>query len=386
MTIFSQSEMETRITTFLKKLTEKNIDVAFLHTADNVYYISGVPLLSAWGRPMWAVIHNTGTATIIGAMIEKENMETYSWIKDVYTYADEENVWQASIRRVVDLLEGSPVAKGIIGVERGLLPLSIYERLESYLPEATFVEVGDIFDELRIIKSDEELRLLKIGADVAKIGANAFLDAVKENTTEIAVATHAVGEMDRAIAALYPEGATSTYSYCQVGDHTLTPHMHPTGRRIQRGDLIALNVFPVIWGYCMELERTFVFGEPTAAQQKALEAVNEAFEAGKNAIRPGTKMSDIDKLTQEILRKHGYGEYIRHGTGHAHGIMIGAASREEHGELREYNDKAIKPNMVNSIEPGIYIPDLGGFRHSDDMFVTGDGAICVTEFPINIGS
>jgi Xaa-Pro aminopeptidase len=164
----------------------------------------------------------------------------------------------------------------------------------------------------------------------------------------------------------------------------MVPHLHPTSRRLRRGDLVSLNIFPVLWGYCAELERTFVFGSPSKAQQDPLDAVNEAFDAGKAALKPGVVMADIDHLTRGILERHGLDQYIRHGTGHAHGIMIGAASREEKGELRAYNQTRLLPNMANSVEPGVYIPGLGGFRHSDVLLVTETGARTVTDFPRDI--
>ena len=101
--------------------------------------------------------------------------------------------------------------------------------------------------------------------------------------------------------------------------------------------------------------------------------------------KPGAVMADIDRLTRDILQKYDLVKYIRHGTGHAHGIMIGAASREEKGELRLYNRTRLLPNMANSVEPGVYIPGLGGFRHSDVLIVTERGARCITDFPRDIG-
>lgn len=94
--------------------------------------------------------------------------------------------------------------------------------------------------------------------------------------------------------------------------NSLTPHLHPTGRRIQRGEVIALNVFPVLWGYCMELERTFVLGEPTPLQRRALDAVNAAFDMAKAAVKPGAAFSELDQLTRRYLSEQGYGAYIRH--------------------------------------------------------------------------
>lgn len=383
MPIFTRQEMDRRVRAFCGGLAAR-ADVAFLHTPDNVYYMSGVPLLSAWGRPMWMVVGQNGPATLVGAMIEQENMEAHSWVEDVRAYDDSENAWQASLRLVLDFIEGRGAAPARIGLERNLLTIGVYEVIQVAFPEATLVEVGDLLGELRIIKSEEELRLLRLGGEIARIGANAFLEALGDNVTELAVAASAVAEMDRALGALYPDGGTSTYAYCQAADHTMIPHLHPTGRRLRRGNLIGLNVFPVIWGYCMELERTFVYGEPSEAQRGALDAINDAFATCKAALRPGARMSDVDLLGREVLRRHGYDRYVRHGTGHPHGIMIGAAGREEGGELRAYNQGFIKLQMVNSVEPGIYIPGLGGFRHSDVMIVTGDGADCATDFPVTL--
>jgi Xaa-Pro aminopeptidase len=380
--IFSVEEMNRRLAAFREGLAARQIDAAFLHTSDNVYYLSGVPLLSGWGRPMWMAVGSEDRVTLIGAMIEIENMETYSRITDIRAYDDSENVWQASLQLVRDAIAGWGRAPAQIGVELSLMPISAHGAIQAAFPTASLVEVGDLLNEMRIIKSAEELRLLRLGGDIARIGASAFLEALSDNVTELAVAAHAVAQMDRALAALYPQGGSSTYAYCQAGDHTLTPHLHPTGRRIHRGDLIGLNVFPVIWGYCMELERTFVYGDASAAQQRAIEAVNEAFTTCKERLAPGVRMSDVDLLARDVLRRHGYERYIRHGTGHPHGIMIGAAGREESGELRAYNANTLRAGMVNSVEPGVYLPDVGGFRHSDVMALTDDGAVCLTDFPI----
>ncbi|MDE2572095.1 MAG: aminopeptidase P family protein [bacterium] len=376
--------MKRRLAAFESALEERRIDIALVHTADNVYYLSGVPLLSEWGRPMWVVVHPGSESAIVGASIETENMATYSAIHRVLSYVDEERAVDACLNRVMSVAGGVRDATTRFGIERSAMTIDLYEALRASLPNATFVDIGELIAGLRLIKSGEELEILELGGTVAKIGANAFLETLSEGIPELTVAGHAVAEMDRALAALYPDGATSTYAYAQFADHTLTPHLHPTGRRLRRGDLVALNVFPTIWGYCVELERTFVFGEATADQQSVLDAVNEAFDAGKSAVRPGEGMGEIDLLTRGILQRHGYGAYIRHGAGHAHGIMIGAAAREEGGELRAYNPGRLRPNMANSVEPGVYLPKVGGFRHSDVLIVTDQGARCITEFPRDI--
>lgn len=370
--------MQRRIGAFSQAIADRKLDGALLHTADNVFYMTGVPLLSEWGRPMWAVFKAGGKSAVIGSYIEALSMSNNAATDETIPYADEESVVTTSIQLVAEFLKKSGTPRRI-GIERALMPIGIYEGITSSLPGIELVEVGDIVSDLRIVKSPEEMRLLELGGQIAKIGASAFLEAIHESCTELAVMSHAVAEMNRALAALYPEGATSTYSYAHFADHSMTPHHHATGRRLRHGDVVGLNVFPVIWGYCMELERTFVFGSPTKEQQRALDTVNEAFEAAKAAVRPGVKASEIDDLTRRMMSEKGYGKYIYHGTGHAHGIMIGSAGREENGELRTYNKTILRPNMINSVEPALFTK-AGAFRHSDVMVVTEGGARCITEF------
>jgi Xaa-Pro aminopeptidase len=383
MTIFSEAEMRRRNRDISEGLTQHDVAVAFLHSADNVYYATGVPLLSAWGRPLVAVVGGSSDPVVIGAKLEKESMERYGVVGDVRAYDDAENVWMATLDMVADVIRARRPGATRIGVERSILPIGIAEALESRL-DAQLVDISDVLAEARIVKSDEEIKLLRVGAEVARIGGDAFVDAISAGVSELAVAARAVTAMDIAIAALYPEGATSSYAYCHFGDHTMTPHLHPTGRRLQRGDVFALNVFPVIWGYCMELERTYVLGEPTKLQQQVLAAVNESFSLGKKLLKPGKVIGELHDECSAVLVREGFGTYIRHGTGHAHGIMIGAAGREELGELRVYNRRKARAGMLNSIEPGIYIAGEGGFRHSDVMLITPNGSECLTEFPTEI--
>src|SRR5215471_18556288 len=105
MTIFSKPEMQRRIAGFRDALAKRNLDAALLHTADNVFYLTGVPLLSEWGRPMWAVFRVGGPSVVIGSHIEGLNMERNPATDDTIPYADEENVVTTSIKLVVDFLK-----------------------------------------------------------------------------------------------------------------------------------------------------------------------------------------------------------------------------------------------------------------------------------------
>lgn len=383
MSIFTAPEIRRRIDAVSAGLRERDVEVAFLHTADNVYYLTGVPLLSAWGRPMWAIIWADGRTAIIGAEIERETMERYGFADEVRAYDDEGNVWDASLEIVADLIRSRGSATDRLGVELPFLPVGTSHALESLLPGEQ-VDIADIVFAARLIKGDEEIELLRLGGDIAKIGADAFIEALGPGVTELAVAGAALAAMNTAMGALIGNASTSTYVYCQFGDHSLSPHRHPTSRRLRRGDIVALNVFPVVWGYCMELERTYVYGDATPGQAAALKVATDSFNLAKDLYRPGKPIPDLHAEATQVLIDAGYGPFVRHGTGHAHGIMVGQSGREEGGELRSYNTGVVRPRMVNSIEPGVYIPELGGFRHSDVLVATDDGARLLTEFPVEL--
>lgn len=383
MPIFSESEIQRRQANIASSLAAASVDVAIFTSADNVYYSTGAPLLSEWGRPMWSLLFADGRSIVIGAEIERETMQRNAPVSDVLAFGDEGNVIDAALKLVLAQIDPSRRPERI-GIETDSLPVRVFQKLQARFPGTEFVDVGPFAAESRVIKSDEEAVILNIAADVAKIGANAFLEALTPGNTELAVAGHARAAMDKALGSLYPEGATSSYVYAQFGEHSLSPHQHATGKRLKRGEIVALNVFPVVWGYCIELERTLVFGQRTDRQEELLNVLDESFALGKQLCTPGKSFAELHTDCTKILADAGLGTYVRHGTGHAHGIMVGSASREELGEIREYNTQNLQAGMFNSIEPAFYIPGEGGFRHSDVMQIGTNAARCITDFPVRL--
>lgn len=377
--IFSADEIVRRRDALLEWMRAQGVDAVLLHAADSVFYLSGVPLLSEWGRPMWYAQRANGEAALIGSGIERESMMSAPFAEGLW-YDDSQNVVAGALDLAAQFL--GPVAT--LALESGLITRSLETAFQETVSARVLVDVGPHLAEQRLIKSPEELQLLTLAGDIARIGADAFLDAFKEGVTELHVASAAVHAMNVATAALVPAALSSTYAYCQIGQRTLTPHLHPGGRRIRRGDVVGLNVFPTISGYCVELERTFVFGTPTDEQARALDVATRAFEIGKAAVRIGARMSEIDTVATDVLVQGGYGDYLRHGTGHAHGIMIGLAGREEYGELRSYNHREIVSGIACSVEPAVFLPDVGAFRHSDVMVVDDAGVRCITEYDVRL--
>lgn len=143
--IFSRVEMERRRSAFLAKLASLGVDAAFVHTADNAYYLSGVPLLSEWGRPLWLVI-SSEASTIVCAQLELQNVEASAPHLEVRAYADEGPAQEQALGHVIELISiGQP--KPTVGIERKLLPLGLWEALVAGLPGARFVDLGPALEE-----------------------------------------------------------------------------------------------------------------------------------------------------------------------------------------------------------------------------------------------
>lgn len=383
--IFSEGEIKRRLESLMKAMEELNLGGVILHSADSVYYFSGIPLLDEWGRPMWFLLKRDGSRALVASIIEYENMRTAANVDGIRIYEDTRSSLPQCVDVAVDFFRTTVNRK--FGIERSVLPLGAWEALREALPAAEFVDVSPYVAQARLVKSEEEIAVMRLAGDVAKIGANAFLNALHPGVTETAVAAAATGAVDQAIGALGPDYMSSSFSYCQFGQRTLSPHLKPSGRRAKQGDVVGLNVFPVVSGYLIELERTVIIGEGTTEQEAALAAVTRAFAAAKAHYRPGVELRDVNRCGLDVLTSHGYKigatNGAKHGAGHACGILIGSSGREELGEVRPYNPTTVAEGMINAIEPGIYLHDLGAaFRHSDVLLATPNGSECLTDFPV----
>jgi Xaa-Pro dipeptidase len=165
-----------------------------------------------------------------------------------------------------------------------------------------------------------------------------------------------------------------------AGANSAYPHGLPSGYRLQPGDTFMLSLGCAVGGRFVEGERTFLLGEPTADQRRYYEAVRLAQEVGGQAIRPGVRCAEANKLCLQVIRDAGLGEFLRHRQGH--GIGLGM---HEPPWLEDGDETLLAETMIVSNEPGIYIRNHAGYRISDSMLVTADGSVPLTSFPRDIG-
>ncbi len=374
---FSQAEMTRRLTRLREVMAGLQLDAAIFTSYHNINYYSDL-LYCAFGRP-YALVVTGDKATTVTANIDGGQPYRRSF-GDNLVYTD----WQRGnfLRAIQELAP----AKGRIGIEEDHLSIERLRNLQDALPDASFADIAAPAMSQRLVKSGEEIELIRNGARIADIGGAACRAAISEGAREYEVALASTGAMVRAIAETYPHAELmDTWTWFQSGLNTDGAHNPVTSRQLQKGDILSLNCFPMIAGYYTALERTLFVDHASARHLELWEANCDVHRKGLELIRPGMRCCDIAAELNEVYRSHGLLDYRTFGYGHSFGVLSHYYGREAALELREDVETVLQPNMVVSMEPMIMIPEgepgAGGYREHDILLVTEDGAENFTGFP-----
>jgi creatinase len=374
---FSEAEMSRRLAQLRRVMADHRLDAAIFTSYHNINYYSDF-LYCSFGRP-YALVVTQDKATTVSANIDGGQPHRRSFGENlVYTDWQRDNFFKA----IQDL---SP-AKGRIGIEEDHLSIDRLRKLEAALPEADFADIAAPAMALRMVKSAEEIALIRNGARIADIGGAACRDAIAEGTPEHEVALASTGAMVRAIAETYPHAELmDTWTWFQSGLNTDGAHNPVTSRRLGKGDILSLNCFPMIAGYYTALERTLFLDHASDRHLELWEANCAVHRRGLELIRPGARCCDIAAELNDVYRSYGLLDYRTFGYGHSFGVLSHYYGREAALELREDIETVLEPDMVVSMEPMIMIPEgepgAGGYREHDILLVTEGGADNLTGFP-----
>lgn len=374
---FSSAEMQRRMDALRAYMARERVDGILFTSMHNVNYYSDF-LYTSFGRFFGLTVTQTNSTTI-SANIDYgqpyrrsfgENIVYTDWKKDNY------------FRAVKVLLSGSKR----LGIEFDHMTVQNRRKLEDAFPGAELVDISEGVMAMRMIKSPEEIALITIGAQVADIGGAACVAAVGEGVPEHEVALVSTNAMVREIARRVPHSELrDTWTWFQSGINTDGAHNPVTSRRIQKGDILSLNCFPMIAGYYTALERTLFFGEPSPRALELWEFNCAVYRKGLTLIKPGVRCCDIAAELNALYAEKGLLENRTFGYGHSFGVLSHYYGREAGLEIREDIETVLQPGMVISMEPMITIPDgqdgAGGYREHDILVVTEHGARNITGFP-----
>ena len=299
---------------------------------------------------------------------------------DNITYTDwqRDNFWRAVL---------SVAGKGrCVGYESDHLSLMQKAKLDHFLAPAGTVDLFEPTMRQRMMKSPAELELIRAGAAVADVGGYAIREAVKVGAREIDVAMAGRDAMELEIAERFPDAEyRDTWVWFQSGINTDGAHNPVTARKIERGDILSLNTFPMISGYYTALERTMFAGEVDAASLAIWEANVGAHELGMSLLKPGASCAEVTEKINAYFEARDLLQYRTFGYGHSFGVLSHYYGREAGLELREDIETVLEPGHVISMEPMLTLadgqPGAGGYREHDILLITEDGNENITGYP-----
>lgn len=259
-----------------------------------------------------------------------------------------------------------------LGFESGSMTFASWQKLAEASKALELVSTDSEVEALRQIKDAGEIAEIRAAVDQAQRGFALMKASIKGDQTELQVAhdlEHAMRRFGGLQAAFDPIVA--------VGPNAALPHAHPGDLKISDDDILLVD-----WGslsrggYRSDLTRVLVTGRLTSKLEKVYRLVLKAQLAAIDAIQPGAKCKDVDAIARKVITDGGYGKYFQHGLGHGIGLDI-----HEWPRFSPISEEELKPGMVMTVEPGIYLPGWGGVRIEDDVLVTRNGHEVLSSAP-----
>ena len=250
-----------------------------------------------------------------------------------------------------------------IGIEAQSIVVALRDRIAAALPKVELIPTDGLVERLRLIKDKDEVDVIRHAARVAERAFEALRATVRPDLTEKQVAD----DLEHQMRLLGAKGA-SFPPIVAVGPRAALPHARPTSGRLGESPLLLVDWGADVGGYKSDLTRVLTTAKISPKLERVYRVVLMAQEQGIAAVRPGATAHEVDAAARAVIEKAGYGKYFGHGLGHGIGLDIHEAPR-----LGVNQSLVLEPGMVVTIEPGIYLPDLGGVRIEDDVLVTKTG-------------
>lgn len=337
-----------------KFINENNFDAVLITDEYNMHYLSG------------AVYEGVFFGT---------NSKNYILTDSRYTEVAERDAVECEVitvttdyvSKVKELCDVHSVK--ILGFEDNNLTYSIFKKYNEI--GVKLVELGSCIDEFRKIKDEYELECLEKAEHIGDKAFDYVLGIIKPGITEMDIAI----EIEMALKRNGAE-ALSFDTIVASGINGSMPHAVPTQKVVEYGELITMDFGCKYKGYCSDMTRTIMLGKADNKQREIYNTVLEAQLKALEFIKAGVKGKDVDRVARDVIESKGYGKYFGHGLGHSVGLFI-----HENPNLSPREERVIEENMIETVEPGIYIPKFGGVRIEDMVAVTKEGCKNLTTSP-----
>mgnify|MGYP000736837550 FL=1 len=374
---FSSDEYDARLSNLRNIMSNRGLDACIFTSMHNIAYYSGF-LYCSFGRPYGLIVTADNSITISAGIDAAQPWRRCHGDNITYTDWNRNNFFRSILS-----ITGKNI---ILGIEGDQLSIEQKSLLDEFLEPRASLDISADTMLQRMNKSDAELDLIRQGAAVADIGGYAIKDAVKSGARELDVAMAGRDSMELEIARRFPDSEyRDTWVWFQSGINTDGAHNPVTSRKLQLGDILSLNTFPMISGYYTALERTMFLGEVDKVSLDIWKANIAAHEYGISLLKPNISCAEVTQKINKFFEDRGLLQYRTFGYGHSFGVLSHYYGREAGLELREDIDTILKPGMVISMEPMLTIPNsqpgAGGYREHDILIITENGNENITKYP-----
>ncbi|WP_080874936.1 aminopeptidase P family protein [Oceanobacillus timonensis] len=358
--------MTDRMNHLFAELKNKQADSCFISSKANVYYLSGY-YTDPHERVIGIILIDGIDPIFLLPKMEEEDARNAGWEHLIVSYYDHEDPWQ-TLQAYLKKQEKNP---SVLAVEKDHLTIRRFNQLQEIFPNATYIDATDTIQNLRLIKSKKEHEYLRTAAELADLGIKTGVEALKEGVSELEVVAtiehtlkkQGIREMSFQTMALF-------------GAKTASPHGNPDKTALEQNSLVLFDLGVIYQGYCSDITRTVAFGDINEEQKHIYNTVLQANEKAIEASKTGTAVGELDKIARNYITEQGYGEYFTHRLGHGLGIET-----HEFPSMHSENTLPIEPGMCFTIEPGIYVPNVGGVRIEDMLFTTNYMPLELTKYP-----
>lgn len=362
-----------RLEKLRRLMSKEGLDACVLSSPENMNYFSGFQAIT-YTRPIRFVVTGTETHLVVPALEEDHAAGAAAGQLHIYYEHPPKAVECPGAFDILrDILKKTP--NPVVGVEFSAITLGNAQMLESW--GCCLKNLSPAMTEMRAIKDEYEKDCIREAGRLCKYAMGVSLEHARPGITELEFEQYGTTALYDLISGEdYPYVFSSPTCFTPSGvERSNMPHVFSGLRKFREGDMVIHVRKPAINGCHGELERTFLVGKPSPQVERAFRAMVEAQMAVLDAIRPGVVAKEMDALARRVLEKYGLGEYAIHRVGHGQGL-----GRHEEPFLIFDSDLVLQEGMVFTVEPGIYIPHVGGFRHSDTLILTEGGYENTTEF------
>lgn len=349
--------IKKRVEKLKAKLVQLGLDGFLVMAPENRRYLSGF----------------TGTAGIL-LITQKQNFlfTDFRYIEQAKEQATEYQVVKHGfppLQTIKEVLARLPVKT--LGFEGEFVTYKQYQELVEVFTNMELAAQNGLIEMLRLVKDENEIITISKAAAIADKAFEHLVKVIKPGMTELEAAL----ELENFMRSQGASG-TSFATIVASGSRSALPHGVASEKIIAKGELVTVDFGCIYQGYCSDMTRTLVLGEPSVKQREIYEIVLEAQLLGLENIKTGLGAKDVDKISRDYITKKGYGDYFGHGLGHGLGLAV-----HENPSLSPRDNTELKENMVVTIEPGIYLPQWGGVRIEDLVVVKKEGCLNLTHSP-----